>query len=111
MEELLQELADGEPGRPGGEAAPAGSALLREELGSRKGWEKNWSGTQTTTGQVVPAVPAGSGASLTKVQALGVVALQQVQQEVPQVVGRLSGNTGNQQNQSEGSETGGQARF
>lgn len=51
MEELLQELADGDPGRPGGEAVRAGSALLREEPGSRKGWEKNWSGTETRAGQ------------------------------------------------------------
>lgn len=53
-----------------------------------------------------------SDASLTKVQALGVVALQQIQQKVRQVVGSLSGNTGNQQNQSEGSnKTGDQAWF
>lgn len=55
MEELLQELADGEPGRPSGETALAGSAVLREELGSRKGWEKNWSGTETTGQKVVLA--------------------------------------------------------
>lgn len=41
---------------------------------------------------------------LTKVHALGGVALQQTQQKVPQVVRSLPGNTGNQQNQSAGAQ-------
>lgn len=74
---------------------------MREELV----WNTNHNGSEGGPGRL------SSDASLTKVQALGVVALQQIQQKVPQVVGSLSGNTGNQQNQSEDNKTRDQAWF
>lgn len=81
-------------------------------MGEELVWNTNSTGSEGGPGRL------SSDASLTKVQALGVVALQQIQQKVPQVVGSLSGNTGNQQNrqnrqnQSEGSnQTGDQAWF
>lgn len=46
-----------------------------------------------------------TGPPLTKVHALCVVALQQTQQQVPEVGGGLSGNTGNQQKQSAGTSS------
>lgn len=65
---------------------------MREELV----WKR------TSTDEKVPGpVLVPSRPLLTKVHALGVVALQQTQQKVPQVVGGLSGNTGRQHKQSD----------